>query len=150
MADIAGLSTLGVKVYQALSEGGTKITDASQYSQLTRINSIGELSITPETIDASALEDLTSRFVAGRATSTDSLTITVNATEDTIAEWRAIANKRVCIMIDVPEMTEAFFIVVQVPAVLPLPALEQNALLTMAINCPVNNFIGLDTKVEIE
>jgi hypothetical protein len=150
MADIAGLSTLGVKVYQALSEGGTKITDASAYSQLTRINSIGELSITPETIDASALEDLTSRFVAGRATSTDSLTITVNATEDTIAEWRAIANKRVCIMIDVPEMTEAFFIVVQVPAVLPLPALEQNALLTMAINCPVNNFIGLDTKVEIE
>lgn len=150
MADIAGLSTLGVKVYQALSEGGTKITDASSYSQLTRINSIGELSITPETIDASALEDLTSRFVAGRATSTDSLTITVNATEDTIAEWRAIANKRVCIMIDVPEMTEAFFIVVQVPAVLPLPALEQNALLTMAINCPVNNFIGLDTKVEIE
>lgn len=150
MADIAGLSTLGVKVYQALSEGGTKITDASAYSQLTRINSIGELSITPETIDASALEDLTARFVAGRATSTDSLTITVNATEDTIAEWRAIANKRVCIMIDVPEMTEAFFIVVQVPAVLPLPALEQNALLTMAINCPVNNFIGLDTKVEIE
>lgn len=150
MADIAGLSTLGVKVYQALSEGGTKITDASSYSQLTRINSIGELSITPETIDASALEDLTSRFVAGRATSTDSLTITVNATEDTIAEWRAIANKRVCIMIDVPEMTEAFFIVVQVPAVLPLPALEQNALLTMAINCPVNNFIGLDEKVVIE
>ena len=150
MADIAGLSTLGVKVNQALSEGGTKITDASSYSQLTRINSIGELSITPETIDASALEDITSRFVAGRATSTDSLTITVNATEDTIAEWRAIANKRVCIMIDVPEMTEAFFIVVQVPAVLPLPALEQNALLTMAINCPVNNFIGLDEKVVIE
>ncbi len=149
MADIAGLSTLGVKVYQALSEGGTKITEPSAYSQLTRINSIGELSITPETIDASALEDLTSRFVAGRATSTDSLTITVNATEDTIAEWRAIANKRVCIMIDVPEMTQAFFIVVQVPAVLPLPALEQNALLTMAINCPVNNFIGLDAKVVI-
>ena len=150
MADIAGLSTLGVKVYQALSEDGTKITEASAYSQLTRINSIGELSITPETIDASALEDLTSRFVAGRATSTDSLTITVNATEDTIAEWRKIANKRVCIMIDVPDMTtEAFFIVVQVPAVLPLPALEQNALLTMAINCPVNNFIGLDEKVVI-
>ena len=150
MADIAGLSTLGVKVYQAESADGAKVTTADEYSQLTRINSIGELSITPETIDASALEDLTSRFVAGRATSTDSLTITVNATEDTIAEWRAIANKRVCIMIDVPEMTEAFFIVVQVPAVLPLPALEQNALLTMAINCPVNNFIGLDEKVVIE
>ena len=52
-------------------------------------------------------------------------------------------------MIDIPNMTDAFFVIVQVPATLPLPALDQNALLTMAINCTVNNFIGLDEKVEI-
>lgn len=150
MADIAGLSTLGVKVYQALSEDGAKVTTADSYTQLTRINSIGEVSITPENIDASALEDLTSRFVAGRSTVTDALTITVNATDDTIAEWKAIAGKRICVMIDIPGMSDAFFIIVEVPAVLPLPALDQNALLTMAINCTVNNFIGLDTKIEIE
>ena len=150
MADIAGLSTLGVKVYQALSEDGAKVTTADSYTQLTRINSIGEVSITPENIDASALEDLTSRFVAGRSTVTDALTITVNATDDTIAEWKAIAGKRICVMIDIPGMSDAFFIIVEVPAVLPLPALDQNALLTMAINCTVNNFIGLNTKIEIE
>ena len=150
MADIAGLSTLGVKVYQALSEDGAKVTTADSYTQLTRINSIGEVSITPENIDASALEDLTSRFVAGRSTVTDALTITVNATDDTIAEWKAIAGKRICVMIDIPGMSDAFFIIVEVPAVLPLPALDQNALLTMAINCTVNNFIGLDTKIDIE
>ena len=149
MADIAGLSTLGVKVYQAESADGAKVTTADEYSQLTRINSIGEVSITPENIDASALEDLTSRFVAGRSTVTDALTITVNATDDTIAEWKAIAGKRICVMIDIPEMADAFFIIVEVPAVLPLPALDQNALLTMTINCTVNNFIGLDTKIEI-
>lgn len=149
MADIAGLSTLGVKVYQAESADGTKVTDAGEYTQLTRINSIGEVSITPENIDASALEDLTSRFVAGRSSVTDALAITVNATDDTIAEWKAIAGKRICVMIDVPGLTDAFFIIVEVPAVLPQPSLEQNALLTMAINCTVNNFIGLDTKIAI-
>ena len=150
MADIAGLSTLGVKVYQAESTDGAKVTEASSYSQLTRINSIGEVTITPENIDASALEDLNSRYVAGRSTVTDALTITINATDDTIAEWQAIAGKTICVMIDIPNMTDAFFVIVQVPATLPLPALDQNALLTMAINCTVNNFIGLDDKVEIE
>ena len=48
-----------------------------------------------------------------------------------------------------PGLTDAFFIIVEVPSTLPLPALDQNALLTMAINCTVNNFIGLDTKVVI-
>ena len=150
MADIAGLSTLGVKVYQAESTDGAKVTEASSYSQLTRINSIGEVTITPENIDASALEDLNSRYVAGRSTVTDALTITINATDDTIAEWKAIAGKTICVMIDIPDMTDAFFVIVQVPATLPMPALDQNALLTMAINCTVNNFIGLDDKVEIE
>lgn len=149
MADIAGLSTLGIKVYQALAEDGAKVTTAESYSQLTRINGIGEVSVTPENIDASALEDYLSRFVAGRSTVTDSLEITINATNDTIAEWQAILGKRICIMIDIPEMTDAFFIIVQVPAQLPMPSLDQNSLLTMAIGCTVNDFIGLDAKIEI-
>lgn len=145
----AGLSTLGIKVYQAETTGATKVTEASEYSQLTRINSIGEVTITPETIDASALEDLKSRFVAGRSTVTDALPITINATDETIAEWKDIAGKTICVMIDIPGLSDAFFIIVQVPAILPLPALDQNALLTMTINCTVNEFIGLDTKVAI-
>lgn len=145
----AGLSTLGVKVYQAETTGATKVTTAEDYSQLTRINSIGEVTITPENIDASALEDMKSRYVAGRSTVTDALTITINATDETIAEWKAIAGKTICIMIDIPGLSDAFFIIVQVPTTLPLPSLNQNALLTMAVNCTVNDFIGLDTKVEI-
>lgn len=145
----AGLSTLGVKVYQAETTGATKVTTAEDYSQLTRINSIGEVTITPENIDASALEDMKSRYVAGRSTVTDALTITINATDETIAEWKAIAGKTICIMIDIPGLSDAFFIIVQVPTTLPLPSLDQNALLTMAVNCTVNDFIGLDTKVEI-
>ena len=150
MADIAGLSTLGIKVYQALSADQKKVTEASAYSQLTRINSIGEASITPENIDASALEDLVSRFVAGRATVTDALTITINQTDETMTEWTALLGKTICIMIDVPSLSQACFAIVTVPNQLPLSAIDQNGLLTMAINCTINNFIGWDAKVEID
>lgn len=150
MADIAGLSTLGIKVYQALSADQKKVTEASAYSQLTRINSIGEASITPENIDASALEDLVSRYVAGRATVTDSLAITINQTDDTMTEWTALLGKTICIMIDVPDLSQACFAIVTVPNQLPLSAIDQNGLLTMAINCTINNFIGWDAKVEID
>lgn len=150
MADIAGLSTLGIKVYQALSADQKKVTEASAYSQLTRINSIGEASITPENIDASALEDLVSRYVAGRATVTDSLAITINQTDDTMTEWTALLGKTICIMIDVPDLSQACFAIVTVPNQLPLSAIDQNGLLTMAINCTINNFIGWDVKVEID
>lgn len=148
MAD-AGLSTLGIKVYQAETTGTKKVTDAASYSRLTRVNSIGEVTITPESIDASALEDLESQFVAGRSTVTDSLSVTVNATNETVGEWQAIAGKKVCIMIDVPNLDDAFFVVVEVPSTLPMPSMDQNSLLTMTINCTVNKFIGLDEKVVI-
>ena len=150
MADIAGLSTLGIKVYQALSADQKKVTEASAYSQLTRINSIGEASITPENIDASALEDLVSRYVAGRATVTDSLAITINQTDETMTEWTALLGKTICIMIDVPDLSQACFAIVTVPNQLPLSPIDQNGLLTMAINCTINNFIGWDAKVEID
>ena len=148
MAD-AGLSTLGIKVWQAQTENSAKVTEASSYSQLTRINSIGEVTITPETIDGSALEDLKSRFIAGKSTVTDAVPVVFNVTNETIAEWKEIAGKQICIMIDIPKLEDAFFIVVEVPATLPMPALDQNSLLTMTVNCTVNNFIGLDEKIVI-
>lgn len=148
MAD-AGLSTLGIKVYQAETTGTEKVTDAASYSQLTRINSIGEITVTPETIDASAIEDWESRFIEGKSTVTDSLPVAFNVTNDTIAEWKEIAGKQICIMVDIPGLTDAFFVVVEVPRKLPMPALDQNSLLVMTVNCTVNNFIGLDEKVVI-
>ncbi len=150
MADIAGLSTLGIKVYQALAPDQTKVTEAGSYSQLTRINGIGEASITPENIDASAIEDLVSRFVAGRATVTDALTITINQTDATMAEWTAILGKTICLMISIPDLSQACFAILTVPNKLPLSAIDQNGLLTMAISCTVNDFIGWDEKVVID
>ena len=85
---LAGISTLGVTFgYGIEATAGTKPTD---FTQLTRINSIGGINIEPETIDASALEDLVERSVAGRATTGGAFSVTVNATPETITEWETL------------------------------------------------------------
>jgi hypothetical protein len=86
MAEV-GLSTLGITLWAAVSENGEKITDADSYTQLTRINQIGEITVEPEAIDASALEDCETKNIAGRSTVTDSYAITVNDTDETMTEW---------------------------------------------------------------
>ena len=77
---LAGLSTLGAKVSVGFETvAGQKPTD---FVVRHRINSIGGISIEPETIDASALEDFVERSVAGRATSGGNFTVAFNATDD--------------------------------------------------------------------
>lgn len=147
MAD-AGLSTLGITFWGAETTGA-KITTASDYKQFTRINAIGEVTIDPENIDASSLEDYFTRNVPGRSTLTDSLTITVNLTDDTAAEWKAVLGKKMCFQTVVPGLTGAFFVIANVPNKIPQPAFDQNGLLTVAINCTVDDFIGLDEAVEV-
>lgn len=145
----AGLSTLGVTFWGAESTTGTKVTTASDYKQFTRINAIGEVTIDPENIDASALEDYFTRNVPGRSTLTDSLAITINLTDATATEWESVLGKKMCFMTVVPGLTGAFFVIANVPNKIPQPAFDQNGLLTVAINCTVDEFIGLDEKVEV-
>jgi len=60
----AGLSTLGVKFgYAVETTAGTKPT---AFKWLERCNSISGIELSTETIDASALEDLVTRYVPGR------------------------------------------------------------------------------------
>jgi len=147
---ISGLSTLGITVWQAESADHKKVTEAASYTQLTRINEIGEADVSPEAIDSSALEDLITKYVPGRSTVTDSIPITINVTPDTVAEWTAILGKTICVCINVPGLETQWFVVVTVPNVLPMPAMGQNGLLTMAINCTVNEYIGLSERVDID
>lgn len=145
----AGLSTLGITFWGAESPTGIKITTPSDYKQFTRINAIGEVTVEPENIDASALEDYFTRNVPGRSTLTDSLTITINATDATTAEWKAVLGKKMCFMTVVPGLTDAFFVIANVPNKIPQPAFDQNGLLTVDINCTIDDFIGLDEIVEV-
>ena len=61
---LAGLSTLGIGLkYAVETTAGTAPT--SGYVTLSRINSIGGISQDTEQIDASALEDTSSKYIAG-------------------------------------------------------------------------------------
>lgn len=150
----AGVSTLGITFgYGTETTAGTKPTS---FKQLTRINAIGGISIEPEQIDASALEDAVTRYVKGRADTGGSFPVTVNATSDTITEWETLISaykalsggKRMWFETIIPGFEKAFFVVAQPPEQIPQPEIGQNELLTMEMNLTIEEHKGMDTKVE--
>lgn len=154
MADtVAGLSALGITFsYGVETTAGAKPT---AFKLLHRINSIDEITVTPEAIDASALEDLQTRNIAGRDTVTDTVAVTVNKTEATIKEWKDLITeykaltdgKRMWFQEITPGISDAEFFVAQPPSKLPITGKEQNSLLTMAINLIIEDMVGTDTAV---
>ena len=151
----AGISTLGITFgYGVETTEGTKPTS---FKQLTRINAIGGISIEPEQIDASALEDLITRYVKGRADTGGSVAITVNLTNETLAEWKALIaaykglsdGKRMWFATVVPGLDDSFFFVAQPPEQIPQPEFSQNELLTVDMNLTIEEYIGEDTAVTL-
>ena len=150
----AGLSTLGITLsYGVETTAGQKPT---AFKLLTRINEIDGVSVTPEAIDASALEDPTTRNVAGRDTLTDSVNVTVNRTTETIKEWTDLiaaykgltGGKRMWFQEITPGLSDAELFVAQPPSILPISGKSQKTLLTMEIPLVLEEMKGTDTKVE--
>lgn len=145
-----GLSTLGITFGYAI--GSTK---PASFTQLDRIVSIGEFSITNETIDVSCLEDLTSKFVRGRGTISDTIPVVVNWTDEVEAQWEAVLSaydgknpgETMWWEVIIPGMTKAAFFKAQPPTALPIPSTEQNAAFTNTMNLVAEDLIGWDTKV---
>ena len=149
-----GLTTLGVTVgYGAEETAGTK---PASLTTLTRINSIGEISIDSEAIDVSALEDYVTRYKAGRANPSETIDVTVNVTDDTTMAWAGVitayealtGGTGMWLEVIIPGLTNAFWIKFQPPKKLPVPSMDQNANLTMSISLVVNDW-DLDTKVSL-
>ena len=146
---VPGVSTLGIRLAWA---AGTADTLPSSVTWLTRINGTSNIALEPATIDASALEDYEDKTVAGRASTGGTYTITVNETDETIAEWAAVfaasaAGDGVWIQEYSPHLTDADWIFVQTPAKYPKSAKEQNSLQTVEIQCTIVNYHGKDTAI---
>ena len=154
---LAGLSTLGIKFgWGVETTAGTK---PASFKQLTRINSIGGITIENEQIDASALEDLVSRYIQGRGDTGGSFPVSVNATLETYAEWEEVieayntakeTGKRIWFETIIPGFEEAEFVVAQPPTKIPSPEKTQNELLVVEMNLTIEEFIGMNTKVAFE
>ena len=152
---IPGISTLGVIFsYGIETTSGTKPTT---FTQLPRCNDISEITLETETIDASALEDMQSRYIAGRQDTGGNWDVTFNLTNETIPILETMleesstglaSNLRTWFQVSSPNMEKAFFVVGQPGTKIPLPAMAQNELLTGAISIAIDEYVGLDTKVE--
>lgn len=152
---VAGISSLGITFgYGTETTAGTKPTT---FKQLTRINSIGGITIEPEQIDASALEDMVTRYVKGRADTGGSFPVTINLTDETRAEWEALiteykaltGGKRMWFETVVPGFTDAFFVVAQPPEEIPQPEISQNELLTVEMSLTIEEYKGMDTAIAL-
>ena len=154
-ATIAGLSTLGIKMaYAPETTAGTK--PSTGFVQLDRINNIGGIAMDVEKIDASALEDTATKYVAGRADTGGDWNVTVNFTDETASEWETLISAyntaqasglNLWFEITLPNQSDAFFVIAQPPQQLPMPEIGQNELLTMEISLTVVEYKGWDTKV---
>ena len=152
---IPGISTLGVIFsYGIETTSGTKPTT---FTQLPRCNDISEITLETETIDAAALEDMQSRYIAGRQDTGGNWDVTFNLTNETIPLLETMleesstglaSNLRTWFQVSSPNMEKAFFVVGQPGTKIPLPAMAQNELLTGAISIAIDEYVGLDTKVE--
>lgn len=149
---LAGTSTLGVTFGWGI---GTYDTKPTSFTQLTRINDIGEVGVTPNNIDASALEDYTTKYTPGRAETSDSVTITVNKTDATIEEWEAVVDaynsktseQAIWFETITPGITKADFMIAAPPSKLPSNAKAQNSLSTIEITLTIEDYPGMDTAV---
>ena len=152
--EIAGISTLGsLTGYAVETTAGVKPTT---FKMLHRINASDEIAIETETIDASALEDMIERTIAGRGSTGGTFGVTVNVTDETITEWETLiqeyetaktAGKAMWYEEYFPSLEKAFFTKIEPPTVIPKPAREQNGLLTVTMSLTINEYVGPDTAV---
>lgn len=152
-ANTAGVSTLGITFgYGVETTAGEKPTS---FKQLSRINSIGGITIENEQIDASAMEDFVSRYVQGRADTGGSFPVGVNFTPETLKEWEDVitafkgitGGKRMWFETIIPGFEKAFFVVAQPPTAIPQPDMGQNELLVAEYNLTIEEYRGMETKV---
>ena len=153
-ATISGISTLGVVFsYGVESTAGTK---PATFYILPRCNSISGIELDTETIDSSALEDLQSKYVAGRQDTGGDWTVTFNITNETVTAIETMmseaatglaASKNTWFQVSSPNLTKAFFVKGQPGSKIPMPDVSQNELFTGDISIAINEYVGLDTKV---
>ena len=151
----AGLSTLGVKFgYACETVAGEK---PAAFTWLERCNAIAGIELTTEKIDASALEDYISRYVAGRQDSGGDWTITFNYTAEVATQLQTMIsayntakadNLKTWFEVWIPNATNGFFVVAQPPQKLPMPEFSQNELLTIELGFAIEDYKGESTAIE--
>lgn len=151
---IPGLSTLGVIfAYGVETTAGTK---PAAFTTIERCNSIDGITVENEQIDASALEDSLTKYVAGRGDPGGTWNVTFNYTNDVSTELSTMLtayttgkSSGFATWFEVyhPNLSDSFFVIAEPPAKIPMPSMGQNELLTVEIGFTIVDYKGPDTAV---
>ena len=150
---VAGISTIGAQVAYGIGAA----QPSSGLTELERANSIGGIELSTEQIDASALIDKISRYIAGRQDTGGTWDITFNLTDETEAILSAMltayaartSGQALYLQVSCPDLTKAFWVKAQPPSAIPMPEMSQNGLLTVTLSFAIEEYIGLATKVSL-
>lgn len=153
MSAQAGISTLGVLFGYGVGSLEAKPT---KFTQLERVNSIGGISLTTEQIDASAIEDMISKYVAGRQDTGGTFDVTFNISDDVVTQLEAMITAykgmentgKMWFTVWSPYLTKAFYIIAQPPQNIPMPEMAQNGLMTVAMPLTIEEYKGLDVAIK--
>ena len=149
----AGISTLGVKFGYGV---GTLAQKPTGFTQVERVNSIGGISLSTEQIDASALEDKVSKYVAGRQDTGGTWEVTYNISNEVVEQLNAMieaykelsGDGKMWFTVWSPYMENAFYVIAQVPETIGMPEVGQNALQTVTMTFTIEEYKGLDVAIE--
>lgn len=149
----AGVSTLGVKFGWGIGSGDTK---PSAFTWLERCNSVGGIALSTEQIDASALEDEISRYIAGRQDTGGTFSATFNLTTEVVTQLEAMitayngltAGQKLWTEVWSPFLTDGFYAIVQAPKHIPQPDMSQNELMTVEMTFILEEYKGMSAGIE--
>lgn len=94
--------------------------------------------------------------MAGRQDSGGSWPVTINPTDETIAEWETVISTyqnrtdndlSMWFTVWSPYLTRAFYIVAEPPKQLPMSEMAQNELQTIEIGLTINEYKGMDEAI---
>lgn len=132
-------------------------TKPNTFTQLKRCNSIPEINLESEQIDVSALEDKITQYAEGRQDTGGTWSPVFNFSEERATELMKMiddsktaknSGKRTWYEVLIPGVSKGFFVVATPGEKIPLPSIEQNGALTVPISLTINEYVGLDDKVD--
>ena len=152
---IPAISTLGIKFGYAVETVSNQKPEA--FNWIPRCTEIGEITLDTETIDASALEDQQSRYIAGRQDTGGSWDVSFHFTPENKPIIKKMmkdaaeglkTNLRTWFEVWHPTDKEAYFVVGQPGSKIPLPSLSDNTTYTGSITIAIDEIKEFDTGIE--
>lgn len=154
MAYVPGLSTIGAEfAYAYETTSGTKPT---AFAQIQRCNAIDGITLENEQIDASALEDASTKYVAGRSDPGGTWNVSFNYQNDIestlstiISDWPTKKAAALALWVEVyhPNLSKGFFVKVEPPSEIPMPSWDQNSLQVLEVPFTIVSYEGTATAI---